>query len=93
MRGQRAFGRGFTQAMHEAAQDRLKDPPPRAFAGWFFAAAAILGVVARLIFLTDGPLLLAKILISMAVVLAAVSFWIKLRRWLLMGKRPPRRQL
>lgn len=82
MRGQRAFGRGFTQAMHEAAQRRLKNPPPKAFAGWFFAAAAVFGVAARVIFLTDGPLLLAKILISIAVASAAVSFWIKLRRWL-----------
>lgn len=81
MRGQRAFGRGFTQAMNEAAQRRLKNPPPKAFAGWFFAGAAILGVLARVIFVTDGPLPLARVLISIAVVLAAVSFWIKLRRW------------
>ncbi|MHA7177894.1 hypothetical protein ACX80D_14705 [Arthrobacter sp. Sr24] len=79
--------------MNEAARRRLKNPPPKALAGWIFAAAAIFGVAARLIYLTDGPMLLARILISIAVVLAAVSFWIKLRRWWLTGKRPPRRQL
>ncbi len=86
MRGQRAFGRGLTQAMNEAAQRRLKNPPSKAYAGWTFAAAAVFAVVARVIFLTDGPLLLARILISIAVVLAVASFWIKLRRWWKSGK-------
>lgn len=67
--------------MNEAAQRRLKNPRPKPYAGWTFAAAAVFAVVARVIFLTDGPLLLAKFLISIAVVLAVVSFWIRLRRW------------
>lgn len=81
MRGQRAFGRGMVQAMNESAQRRIKNPPPKAYAGWVFAAAAVFGVVARVIFVADGPLLLAQIFIVIAVVLAAVSFWLRLRRW------------
>ncbi|AIY00925.1 hypothetical protein ART_1326 [Arthrobacter sp. PAMC 25486] len=81
MRGQRTFGRGLTQAMNEAAQRRLRNPPPKPYAGWTFAAAAVVGVVARVIFLTDGPLPLAQVLMVIAVALAAVSFWLRLRRW------------
>lgn len=81
MRGQRAFGRGMAQAMNEAAQRRIKNPPPKSYAGWVFAAAAVFGAGARIIFVTDGPLILAQILIVIAVVLTAVSLWLRLRLW------------
>lgn len=67
--------------MNESAQRRIKNPPPKPYAGWILAAAAVFGVVARVIFAADGPLPLAQILIVIAVVLAAVSFWLRLRRW------------
>ncbi|MGO2541363.1 MAG: hypothetical protein ACTH8J_09460 [Specibacter sp.] len=79
MRGQRAFGRGIGQAMNEAAQRRLKNPPPKPYAGWTFAAAAVFGVTARVIFMSGGPQLLAQVFIIVAVVLAAASLWLRLR--------------
>lgn len=88
MRGQRAFGRGLTQAMNEAAQRRLQHPPPKPYAGWTFAAAAVVGVVARVIYLTGGPPTLARVLIVIAVALAAVSFCLRLRRWRTSRGRP-----
>ncbi len=73
------MGRGMVRVMNEPAHRRLKNPPPKPYARMVFAAAALLGVVARVIFLSDGPQLLAQVLIAAAVVLAAVSFVLKLR--------------
>ncbi|WP_449373313.1 hypothetical protein [Arthrobacter psychrolactophilus] len=81
MRGQRAFGRGMAQAMNEAAQRRIKNPPPRSYARWVFAAAAVLAVVARAIYVSDGPRLVAQICISAAVILAVVSLVLRIRAW------------
>ncbi|WP_343317692.1 hypothetical protein AAFM46_10670 [Arthrobacter sp. TMP15] len=68
--------------MNEAARRRLKNRPPKPVAGWFFAVAAVCGVVARVIHLSNGPQLVAEILIVIAVALAAVSLVLKLRNWL-----------
>ena len=81
MRGQRAFGRGMAQAMNEAAQRRIKNPQPKPYAGWVFAAAAVFGVVARAIYMSDGPRLVAQICISAAVLLAVVSLVMRIRAW------------